>query len=97
MKSATADSPRGPKAVRIGVRATPQQERIIRQAAARAHKSVTEFILDSTCTAAEQTLLEQCYFPVGSKEWNAFQAALERPARLKPELRRLLKTKTPWD
>jgi uncharacterized protein (DUF1778 family) len=47
---------------------------------------------------AEQALLEQCYFPVGSKEWKAFQAALDRPPRAKPELATLLKkTKAPWD
>ncbi len=92
------DKPRAAKAVRIGLRATPQQEALIRRAAARVRKSVTEFILDSTCAVAEQALLEQCYFPVGSKQWKAFQAALDRPPRAKPELTALLKkTKTPWD
>lgn len=97
-KNVSADNPRAAKAVRIGLRATPQQESLIRRAAARTRKSVTEFILDSSCTVAEQALLEQCYFPVGSKEWKAFQTALDRPPRVKPELARLLKkTKTPWD
>jgi len=96
-KSISSEHPRCAKAVRIGLRATPQQESLIRRAAVRAQKSVTEFILDSTCAVAEQALLEQCYFPVGSKEWKAFQAALDRPPRAKPEITRLLKkTKTPW-
>ena len=34
-------------------------------------------------------------FPVNDKEWKAFQAVMGRPARLKPRLRRLLKTKAP--
>ena len=96
-KSAIADNPPNAKDVRIGLRATPQQEALIRHAAARTRKSLTEFILDSTCVAAEQALIEQCYFPVGSREWNAFRAALDRPARAKPDLKRLLKTKAPWD
>lgn len=96
-KNTETDTPRPAKGVRLGLRATPQQEALIRRAAARSRKSVTEFILDSTCTAAEQALLEQCYFPVGSKEWNAFQAALDRPPRARPELKQLLKTKAPWD
>lgn len=95
-KNAVVDSPRGAKRARLGLRTTPQQETLIRRAAARTRKSVTEFILDSTCVAAEQALLEQCYFPVGSREWNAFQAALDRPPRVKPDLKRLLKTKAPW-
>ncbi len=33
----------------------------------------------------------------GGKGWDAFQAMLDRPARRKPKLVRLLKTKAPWD
>lgn len=84
--------------MRVGLRATPKQEALIHRAAARVRKNVTEFILDSTCVVTEQTLLKQCYFPLGSKEWKAFQAALDRPPQTKPELAALLKkTKTPWD
>ena len=36
-------------------------------------------------------------FPVNDKEWKAFRAVIGGPARLKPRLRRLLKTKAPWD
>lgn len=45
--------PRAAKAVRIGLRAIPKQEALIRRAAARIRKSVTEFVLDSTCAMAE--------------------------------------------
>ncbi len=96
-KNLSADSPRSPKAGRIGLRATPEQEALIRRAAARARKSVTEFILDSTCVAAEQALFEQCYFPLDSKAWKAFNAALDRSPKRKPELKRLLAAKAPWD
>ena len=95
-KNAVFYPPGGAKGARLGLRTTPQQETLIRRAAARTRKSVTEFILDSTCVAAEQALIEQCYFPVGSREWNAFRAALDRPALAKPDLKRLLKTKAPW-
>ena len=97
-KNVSADTPRTAKAVRIGLRATLQQESLIRQAAARTRKSVTEFILDSSCAVAEQALLEQCYFPIGGKKWKVFQTALDRPPQAKPKLARLLKkTKAPWD
>lgn len=95
-KSVSAVAPRGAKEVRIGLRTTPQQGALIRRAAARARKSVTDFILDSTCAAAEQALLEQCYFPLGSRDWKTFLTILDRPPRPKPELKRLLKTKAPW-
>ena len=35
--------------------ATPAQEVVLRRAAEVAHKSLTDFILDSACLAAEQT------------------------------------------
>ena len=95
-KNAVVDSPAAPRARASAFAPRRSRETLIRRAAARTRKSVTEFILDSTCVAAEQALLEQCYFPVGSREWNAFQAALDRPPRAKPDLKRLLKTKAPW-
>ena len=47
------------RSARLGLRATPAQEVILRRAAAVAHKSLTDFILDSACLAAEQTLLDR--------------------------------------
>lgn len=47
------------RSARRGLRATPQQEGVLRRAAEVAHKSMTDFILDSACRVAEQTLLDQ--------------------------------------
>jgi len=35
------------RSVRLGLRATPEQEAVLRRAAAVAHKSLTDFILDA--------------------------------------------------
>ncbi|MCC6864290.1 MAG: DUF1778 domain-containing protein [Rhodobacteraceae bacterium] len=51
--------------VRLGLRSTPEQEVVLRRAAEVAHKSLTDFILDSACLAAEQTLLDQRLFMKG--------------------------------
>jgi uncharacterized protein (DUF1778 family) len=53
-----------PRSARLGLRATPEQEILLRRAAEVAHKSLTEFILDSACAAAQQTLLDQRLFLV---------------------------------
>lgn len=42
------------RTARLGLRATPEQEAVLRRAAEVAHKSLTDFILDSACQAAEQ-------------------------------------------
>ncbi len=53
--TAVASSPSA-RSARLGLRATPEQEVVLRRAAEVAHKSLTDFILDSACLAAEQTL-----------------------------------------
>ncbi len=61
--TAVASSPSA-RSARLGLRATPEQEAVLRRAAEVAHKSLTDFILDSACLAAEQTLLDQRLFMV---------------------------------
>ena len=74
---------------RLGLRATPGQEAVLRRAAEAAHKSLTDFILDSACRAAEQTLLDQRLFVVDGVRGQALMTLLERPARSNPGLRDL--------
>ncbi len=46
------------RSARLGSRATPEQETVLRRAALVMHKSLTDFILDAAYQAAEQTLLD---------------------------------------
>ncbi|MDU7586458.1 MAG: DUF1778 domain-containing protein, partial [Acidovorax sp.] len=46
--TAVASSPSA-RSSRLGLRATPEQEVVLRRAAEVAHKSLTDFILDSAC------------------------------------------------
>lgn len=85
------------RTARLGLRATPQQEALIRHAAKVAKKSVTEFVLDSACAAAEHALLDQRLFLVDEDQWEAFQEALDGPAEIKPRLRKLMQTPAPWE
>ena len=45
------------RSARLGLRSSQAQLAMLRRAAGVAHKSLTDFILDSACLAAEQTLL----------------------------------------
>ncbi|AEM47689.1 protein of unknown function DUF1778 [Acidithiobacillus ferrivorans SS3] len=54
---------------RLGLRATPEQEAMLRRAADVAHKSLTDFVLDSACLSAEQTLLDQRLFMVTGRQY----------------------------
>ena len=74
---------------RINLRATHRQEKLIRTGAETTGVSVTEFILESACLQAEHVLADKREFAASPKQWKAFVEALDRPARVKPELARL--------
>ena len=82
---------------RLGLRATPEQEAVLRRAAEVAHKSLTDFILDSACLAAEQTLLDQRLFMVSGSQYQALMDLLERPEQQNTGLSDLFSRKAPWD
>jgi uncharacterized protein (DUF1778 family) len=81
---------RGSKDRRINLRATSAQETLIRAAADRRGISMTDFVLESACTKAEEAIADQVHFLLSGKQWKTFNEALERPARVKPRLRKLL-------
>ncbi len=85
------------RSARLGLRATPEQEAVLRRAAQVAHKSLTDFILDSACQAAEQTLLDQRLFMVSGSQYQALMDLLERPEQTNEGLRDLFSRKAPWD
>lgn len=85
------------RSARLGLRATPEQEAVLRRAAEVSHKSLTDFILDSACSAAEQTLLDQRLFMVSGSQYQALMDLLERPEQTNKGLGDLFARKAPWD
>ena len=59
-------------------------------AADRRGISMTDFILESACTRAEEAVADQIHFVLNDKQWKAFTEALDRPAKVRPHLRELL-------
>jgi uncharacterized protein (DUF1778 family) len=74
---------------RINLRATGRQEKLIRTGAETSGVSLTDFILESACLQAEHVLADKREFALSPKQWKAFVEALDRPARVIPELARL--------
>ena len=85
-----------PRSARLGLRATPQQEVVLRRAAEVSNKSMTDFILDSACQAAEQTLLDQRLFVVSGSQSKALLSLLDRPAQDNAGLKDLFSRRAPW-
>lgn len=85
------------EAVSINIRAKARQRDLIDQAADRLGRSRSEFMLDAACREAEDVLLDQAFFTVDAGTFARFQALLDTPLPPSDKLRRLLKTKAPWE
>lgn len=79
-----------PKLERINIRTSATVKRRLQMAAGAAHKNVSEFLLEHGLAAAEETLADRRLFVLDSKQWVEFQAALDRPPKKKPRLKKLL-------
>lgn len=85
------------RTARLGLRATPEQESVLRRAAEAAHKSLTDFILDAAYKAAEQTLLDQRLFMVSGNHYQALLEMLDRPESDNTGLADLFSRRPVWD
>lgn len=85
------------ESVSINIRIKMRQRDLIDQAAQRLGRSRSDFVLDAACSKAEDVLLDQTFFTVDAGTFEKFQALLDRPLPATNKLRRLLKTKAPWD
>ncbi len=68
----------------------------MRRAADVGRKSLSDFILESACQAAEQTLLDQRLFVVSASQFESFIEILDRPEQENPGLSKLMTLIPPW-
>jgi uncharacterized protein (DUF1778 family) len=54
-------------------------------------------MLNTACREAESVLLDRRYFALSEDAFKRFTRMLDRPPKDNPRLRRLLRTKAPWD
>jgi uncharacterized protein (DUF1778 family) len=81
----------------LGLRATPEQEAVLRRAAEVARKSLTDFILESACQAAERTLLDQRLFTVSGDRYRTLLDLLDQPDEDNAGLQELFSKPFPWN
>lgn len=79
------------KIERLELRASLHQTQIIKDAANATSKTVTAFVLDAATLEAQRTLADRRIFRLDPERWNRFVRALERPAKAKPRLRKLMR------
>ena len=82
---------------KLDLRLTRNAKRALQAAAAVAHRSVSEFVLESALARADEALADRQLFRLDAKQWKAFLAALDAPVRPVPNLERLLKEPSFFD
>lgn len=94
--AARAQKPRKPlggeeKATeRLKLRATKRQTLLLEMAARETQRNLSAFIIESSCSRAEEVLASKQHFELKPANWNRFIAALDRPPQQKPSLRKLM-------
>ncbi len=79
---------------RINVRVSSKEADLIRLGAEQRGVNITNFMLDSACFRAEQEIADARHFELGPQKWKQFTDALDRPAAIKPRLKKLLRERT---
>jgi uncharacterized protein (DUF1778 family) len=81
---------------RVDLRMTPAAKRTLQQAAAIRTKTLTEFLLDTGLNAAVDALADRRVFQLDARRWDQFMAALAKPPKDNPRLRKLLARRPKW-
>jgi uncharacterized protein (DUF1778 family) len=82
---------------KLDLRLTPSAKRALQAAAIAAHRSVSEFVLESALARAEESLPDRRRFGLTVEQWEAFQAALSAPPRRAPRMAKLLRQPSVFD
>ena len=82
---------------KIDIRISPAAKSILQEAARERHTTISQFVIDSALTTAQQVLTERNRIGLDTEQWTAFIAALDAPAERHPRMERLLREPTILD
>jgi uncharacterized protein (DUF1778 family) len=85
------------RTTKLDLRLSPEAKLTLNAAARASNRSVSQFVLDSALSRAEETLPDRRRFELNAEQWEAFMAALDAPTRDTHRLRRLLQEPSIFD
>jgi len=85
------------KGEKFDIRLSKQEESVIRLAASLQHTTPTNFIRQQALESAHAVVHDQTRFAVTEEQWNVIETALNQPAKVLPNLRKLLAQSDKWD
>ncbi len=75
----------------LSVRVSPDERAILEAAAEQAHTSLSDFMRRKALEAAEIEVLTRSIITIPAKDWEAFEAWVNRPAEVIPALTELVR------
>lgn len=97
MRKAKPRTPTSLKATRVQLRLRPAQKAVLVRASQLRQTTLSNFMLQHACEAAQQVLAEQVDIVMTPAEWDAFCKALDAPPRSIPALKKLLTEASVFD
>lgn len=90
-------APSAPRDATINIRVRQQQRDLIDRAAEASGRTRSDFMLEASCRAAEDVLLDRRLLMLEDEAWQRFNALLDAPPSVSGSLKRLLAQKPVWE
>jgi len=84
-----------PKTQRLNLRIEKEDEALFKRAATANRESLTQFLVESGRERAERLFADRTNFQVDADAWQEIVAAMDRPAKARPELSKLFSRSRP--
>lgn len=81
----------------LSVRVNPDERAILEAAAEQARTSLSDFVRRKAVEAAEADVLNRTVVIIPAKDWEAFEAWINRPAEVVPALKKLARIVPSWE
>ena len=81
----------------LSVRVKPDERAILEAAAAESHTTLSDFMRRKSLEAAEIEMLYRGIVTIPAKDWEAFEAWVDRPAEAIPALAELARRTPSWE
>jgi uncharacterized protein (DUF1778 family) len=81
----------------LSIRVNAEERAILEAAAEQARTSLSDFVRRKALDAAEAEVLNRTIVTIAAKDWEAFEAWINRPAETVPELTKLARIIPSWE
>ncbi|WP_040432999.1 type II toxin-antitoxin system TacA family antitoxin [Chlorobium ferrooxidans] len=85
------------KTAKLDIRLSMATKDTLSRAATAAHSSLSQFVLESALSRAEEMLVDRRSFNLDAEQWALFMEALDAPDRTLPRVNKLFKQQSVFE